>query len=370
MMTTPRRTTAFVAPIPCVFARGLSLALCCSLGPAALLLCPVLPAQSPDAPSRSSLPATTSSLPATAPTGSLAQTTPLPASANGAASARATRAQVTFSGGLLGVRANNSSLNGILREVSRTTGMKLTGVVAEQRVFGNYGPAAPATVLATLLDGAGSNMLLRESGDAAAPTELILTPRLGGPSPPAPASSIAEDEDNTAADAVPNTLPGGVDPTVYGRHGSIGAGLPPSAGVNGVSGPRSLGQPQNNVNGSPYNTSPTASSYPITNSVPLDTVPTPSTTPSVSGIVDAPNPPPPGTTTSVNNGAGGGQIPGVDSNAITAASGAAAANTGQNGAAAGTADPTNPNEPKTPEQVYQLLQQLRQQSEQQNHKPQ
>ena len=65
--------------------------------------------------------------------------------------------------------------------------MHISGGVPEQRVFGNYGPAAPATVLATLIDGTGSNMVLRESASDG-PAELILTPRVGGPTPPSPAS--------------------------------------------------------------------------------------------------------------------------------------------------------------------------------------
>jgi hypothetical protein len=68
--------------------------------------------------------------------------------------------------------------------------------------------------------------------------------------------------------------------------------------ITQTSGPVSVPQPQNDVNGSPSNTSPTASTFPTTNSVPIDTIPSPSTTPSTSGIVDAPNPPPPGSATS------------------------------------------------------------------------
>jgi hypothetical protein len=92
-------------------------------------------------------------------------------------------------------------------------------------------------------------------------------------------------------------------------------------------GPRSIAQPLNNVNGSPLNTSPTASTFPTTHSVSTDSLPTPSTTPSTSGIVDAPNPPAPGSTT-------------------------------------GTA----PNGTATPEQIYQEL--LKQQQQQQQSNPQ
>jgi hypothetical protein len=92
-------------------------------------------------------------------------------------------AEVTYTGGDLFVSASNSSLNQILREISRETGIKISGGVPDERVFGQYGPDAPAQILSALLDGTGSNMLLvRGDGDTAA--ELVLTPRQGGPTPP------------------------------------------------------------------------------------------------------------------------------------------------------------------------------------------
>jgi hypothetical protein len=95
------------------------------------------------------------------------------------------RAQVTYADGALSVAADNASLNQILRQIASDTGMKITGGVTDERVFGHYGPADPAQVLATLLDGTGSNMILvHHDGDA--PSELILTPRQGGPTPPNP----------------------------------------------------------------------------------------------------------------------------------------------------------------------------------------
>ena len=54
----------------------------------------------------------------------------------------------------------------------------------------------------------------------------------------------------------------------------------------------------NNVLGNPNNVTPTASQIPTTNSVPIDAVPTPTTTVQpAQGIVDTPNPPPAGTST-------------------------------------------------------------------------
>jgi hypothetical protein len=103
------------------------------------------------------------------------------------------RAQVTYTAGQLFVSANNSSLNQILRDIAHETGMKLTGAVADERVFGQYGPAAPSKILRTLLDGTGSNMLLLEA-TRTTPAELILTPRRGGPTPPNPNAAIREEE--------------------------------------------------------------------------------------------------------------------------------------------------------------------------------
>lgn len=94
-------------------------------------------------------------------------------------------AHVTYANGQLTVAASNSSLNQILRDIARETGMKITGGVNDERVFGQYGPAAPSKVLGELLDGTGSNMLLVHA-TAATPAELVLTPRLGGVTPPSP----------------------------------------------------------------------------------------------------------------------------------------------------------------------------------------
>jgi hypothetical protein len=94
-------------------------------------------------------------------------------------------AQVTYTGGQLSVSANNSSLNQILHDISHETGMKITGGVTDERVFGQYGPASPDKILGQLLDGTGSNMLLVHA-TTAAPAELVLTPRHGAPTPPNP----------------------------------------------------------------------------------------------------------------------------------------------------------------------------------------
>ncbi len=122
------------------------------------------------------------------------------------------RAEVAFTSGQLTIKADNSSLNLILREIGRQTGIKITGGVPEERVFGTYGPGAPDVILAELLDGAGSNMLLIAS-DGTAPGELVLTPRMGGPTPPNP-NAKGFDDDSVDDDAPRPPAPRGV--TLFG----------------------------------------------------------------------------------------------------------------------------------------------------------
>ncbi len=95
------------------------------------------------------------------------------------------RAVVRYQAGRLWVEANNSSLNQILWAIGHEMGMKITGGVVDERVYGAYGPDDPARILSTLLDGTESNMLLKE-GSSPGASELVLTPRNGGPAPPGP----------------------------------------------------------------------------------------------------------------------------------------------------------------------------------------
>ncbi len=159
-------------------------------------------------------------LPATPPTALPGQVAPgasqTPAGQQGAPQAATPapnpplHAEVIYTRGLFQVRADNSSLNQILRSISHINGMKITGGVEDQRVFGNYGPAPLSTILATLLDGTGANMLLLGSG-ADTPAELVLTSRTGGPEPPGPNSPTyamyddATDHSNRVAPAASAT---------------------------------------------------------------------------------------------------------------------------------------------------------------------
>jgi hypothetical protein len=201
------------------------------------------------------------------------------------AATRPHRATVTFADGQLTVAANDSSLHQILRNIAVSTGMTINGGVAEQRVFGTYGPDDPSTVLATLLDGTGVNMLLKD-GPNHVPAELTLTQRSGGPTP----LPITPQDDQIGLD----TPPPAAAPQPVAQPQPSRAATPPAPST---SVPASIPQPANNVLGNPNNTTPTASQIPTTNSVPLDAIPTPSTTVQTQqGIVDTPNPPPAGST--------------------------------------------------------------------------
>ncbi len=147
------------------------------------------------------------------------------------------RSQITFEKGLLTVSASNASLNGLIREIARQTGMKVTGSVAEDRVFGTYGPADPQRVLATLLDGTGSNILIRSSA-ADAPLELILTPRTGAPTPPNPNANLAgndQDDDGSPPPGAP-TSPAA---TFRGRQATLPGSTPVPPPANQTNPPAS-----------------------------------------------------------------------------------------------------------------------------------
>ncbi|MEO8737263.1 MAG: hypothetical protein ABI380_12075 [Edaphobacter sp.] len=145
------------------------------------------------------------------------------------------RADVTYTDGKLFVSANNSSLNQILRDIAQRTGMKITGGVTDERVFGQYGPAEPSKILGTLLDGTGSNMLLLQA-TSATPAELILTPRRGDPSPPNP-NAAAFDEDTAPPPAAPQS-PAAAQPA------ENAPGSPPAAQSSEPQSPNSVKTPQ------------------------------------------------------------------------------------------------------------------------------
>jgi hypothetical protein len=153
------------------------------------------------------------------------------------------RAQIDYVDGKLSVSADNSSLNQILRQISGSTGLKITGGVADERVFGKYGPASTAQVLAALLAGTGSNMVLSHR-DPDFPAELILTPRQGGPTPPSPNASVFDDKAEQPTSAAqpeqPTPTPSFVPATPQLSEGSTGATQPSPDSPNGTKTPQQI----------------------------------------------------------------------------------------------------------------------------------
>ncbi len=156
------------------------------------------------------------------------------------------RAEVLFAHGQLQVRADNSSLNQILRSIAHLTGLKITGGVQEQRVFGNYGPGPLSTVLATLIDGTGANIFLL-GGNATTPPELILTSRSGGaepPSPTSPAYAMYDDANDHNAPVAPPAPHNAIAPVPPQPPATSGAtGVSPSANPGNVAPPASTPAP-------------------------------------------------------------------------------------------------------------------------------
>jgi hypothetical protein len=119
----------------------------------------------------------------------------------------AQEAHIDFRNDVLTIRANNSSLAAILRQVAIRSGMKVEGLGGDERVFGSFGPGPPRDVLADLLDGTAYNLVLLGDLNNGAPRELILTPTTrGGSVPQSPAPQANPDEpsnDQESADVPP-----------------------------------------------------------------------------------------------------------------------------------------------------------------------
>ncbi|MGC1294209.1 MAG: hypothetical protein WA869_04145 [Alloacidobacterium sp.] len=121
-------------------------------------------------------------------------------------------AQVQLDAGKLSVQADNSTLSGIIHDISSKTGMTVDGLSRDQRIFGSYGPAAPREVLSALLEGLGYNVMMVGALGNGAPRLVTLTPRTSGgaatgnPPTPAPRQNN-DDEDDSATEQQDNQLP-------------------------------------------------------------------------------------------------------------------------------------------------------------------
>ena len=142
-------------------------------------------------------------------------------------------ALVTWDGRLLQVSANGESLARTLQSIASRTGVHVTGASPEDRLYGSYGPAPLADVLAQLFEGLPINLLFMDrSGSKSA--ELILTPRNGSASPP----NAYPQRQEVTAQPYPVNQPGGAPSSGVFPPGAqpfpSGGGASP-AGAQGVS---------------------------------------------------------------------------------------------------------------------------------------
>jgi hypothetical protein len=123
------------------------------------------------------------------------------------------------------VRASNSSLEQILREIGAQTGVQIQGVPGDERVFGNFGPGPADRVLAQLLDGSDSNYLMLGRTADHAPKTLVITPRTSlapgaqtaEAAQPTPAGADDDDDDDAAPPPRPPIrplIPNGAEVTI------------------------------------------------------------------------------------------------------------------------------------------------------------
>jgi hypothetical protein len=182
-----------------------------------------------------SVPAPAAQAPPQKPSAAIPATSPTSSSAPHADTtsvAPAQRLDVQLADGKVSVDASNANLNQVLHEVASKAGIKVTGDVNDDRVFGHYGPSSASAILAMLLDGTGTNMLLVDDANGA--SELILTPRRGSPTPPNPnaAQDASSDEQTTAPRYVPPIRP--FQPYQAGRpQGQIPPPTQPEANQSG-----------------------------------------------------------------------------------------------------------------------------------------
>ena len=89
-------------------------------------------------------------------------------------------AKITLNGGLLTIKADNSSLSDILHRLASSGGISVDGYQKDQRVFGTYGPGNPRDVLSGMLQDAGYNFLMVGVTEQGTPKQIVLTARHGG----------------------------------------------------------------------------------------------------------------------------------------------------------------------------------------------
>ena len=133
-------------------------------------------------------------------------------------------ATIDFNSGLLTVRAQNSSLVSILKQIQHQTGLIIDGLSHDQRIYGQYGPGNISTTLSALLDGTGYDFVIVGNGSSHTPARLILsTPGAAGAvpaqQPPPPAVSNEADPSVNAPENPPPENSEGDAPQADGDQG-------------------------------------------------------------------------------------------------------------------------------------------------------
>ncbi len=145
------------------------------------------------------------------------------------ANAHPAEATVVWNSQGLRIDAANSSLSQILNDVATTTGAKVAGMGADQRIFGSYGPGPARDVLVKLLDGSGYNVLMIGDQGQGTPREIVLSAQpLGSPAPVTNTQTVSSDDnadsdDQSQQQPQPQSLP--QQPPAM-RNG-FGPGVPP-----------------------------------------------------------------------------------------------------------------------------------------------
>jgi hypothetical protein len=109
-------------------------------------------------------------------------------------------ANVSWNSKGLRIEAANSSLQQILKDVATATGAKVTGLSADQRIFGTYGPGQARDVISQLLDGSGYNILMIGDRGQGTPREIVLSKQSTGPAPGSANNSNSGNDDSSNAD--------------------------------------------------------------------------------------------------------------------------------------------------------------------------
>ena len=100
----------------------------------------------------------------------------------------------------LRVEAANSSLQQILNDVATATGIKVSGLESDQRIFGIYGPGTARDIISQLIDGSGYNVLMIGEQGQGTPRQIVLSKQPKGTAS-ASMNSQGQSNDDSGASA-------------------------------------------------------------------------------------------------------------------------------------------------------------------------